>query len=455
LHKAESANSTGIFPWVIIQCGHKKVLKEAFRSTPVGVTTANQPDYDLILDIRAIHHLLCASIHPHFSEEANVPSQHPAQDLVLSTDYVNKPSFENHQLAVASNPLSHVITVLHGNKAITGDIRSIIYDLEYADPLKNKLLKDNYWTSHQFDLVDWVAYKTAFTKILRSHRISISKLSHQLWNTNFQNNKYYGQLETCPICQHMSESSEHIFWCPHRDATSHCKDAFSHLLTSLQKSTPQIILEAIQSGIQQWSKGGVVSPSSPTKGSRLPAFRVVNDAFDAQTSIGWDAFHRGHVAYLWRQAFRLNFQSKKKPSDEQLAKIEEKWLRLLVTSVWTYSKKKWKFRNKVVHGQTEHFKQSKASRILQETVRNLYQQFAVDPFMLPESRRYLFNRPIEATLQMDPESLKAWKRSVKEGLFTREHREQLAAKAFKRTLHCFFPYLLDSRKVVTAKCSSL
>jgi hypothetical protein len=183
-----------------------------------------------------------------------------------------------------------------------------------------------------------VAYKTAFTKILRSHRISISKLSHQLWNTNFQNNKYYGQLETCPICQHMSESSEHIFWCPHRDATSHCKDAFSHLLTSLQKSTPQIILEAIQSGIQQWSKGGVVSPSSPTKGSRLPAFRVVNDAFDAQTSIGWDAFHRGHVAYLWRQAFRLNFQSKKKPSDEQLAKIEEKWLRLLVTSVWTYAR---------------------------------------------------------------------------------------------------------------------
>jgi glycyl-tRNA synthetase beta subunit len=115
----------------------------------------------------------------------------------------------------------------------------------------------------------------------------------------------------------------------------------------------------------------------------------------------------------------------------------------------------WEFRNKVVHGQTEHFKQSKASRILQETVRNLYQQFAVDPFMLPESRRYLFNRPIEATLQMDPESLKAWKRSVKEGLFTREHREQLAAKAFKRTLHCFFPYRSDSRKVVAAKRSSL
>jgi len=104
LHKAECANSTGTSPQVIIQFGHKKVLKVTFRSTPVSVTTANQPYYDLILDIRAIRHLLHASIHSRFSEEANVPSQHPAQDLVHSTDYVNRPSFENHQLSFILYP---------------------------------------------------------------------------------------------------------------------------------------------------------------------------------------------------------------------------------------------------------------------------------------------------------------------------------------------------------------
>ncbi|MFN9981372.1 MAG: hypothetical protein ACK53Y_15715, partial [bacterium] len=49
LLKAEQAHTTD-FPQVTIQCGHKKVLKEAFRTSPVGVTTANQAEYDLILD---------------------------------------------------------------------------------------------------------------------------------------------------------------------------------------------------------------------------------------------------------------------------------------------------------------------------------------------------------------------------------------------------------------------
>jgi len=57
LLKAEQAHTTD-FPQVTIQCGHKKVLKEAFRTSPVGVTTANQAEYDLILDIRHLRHLL-------------------------------------------------------------------------------------------------------------------------------------------------------------------------------------------------------------------------------------------------------------------------------------------------------------------------------------------------------------------------------------------------------------
>lgn len=57
--------------------------------------------------------------------------------------------------------------------------------------------------------------------------------------------------------------------------------------------------------------------------------------------------------------------------------------------------------------------------------------------MLPQSRRYLFNRPLPATLQMDHDGLAAWIRSVDEGLLTRAHRGKLEEEALKRTLHQF------------------
>jgi hypothetical protein len=97
----------------------------------------------------------------------------------------------------------------------------------------------------------------------------------------------------------------------------------------------------------------------------------------------------------------------------------------------------WKFRNQVVHGKAENFKVSKAMRLLHDEVRALYDQFERDPFMLPQTRRYLFNRPKETILHLPRESLAAWVRSVKEAILTREHRDKLQAEAAKHTLERF------------------
>ena len=192
------------------------------------------------------------------------------------------------------------------------------------------------------------------------------------------------------------------------------------------------------SGIQQWIAAGPSNLTSPMNGSRLPSFQILNAAFEAQSSIGWEAFHRGHLTHLWREAFRQHYRPKQELSPSQLLAVEERWLHLLITSVWAYSEKLWQFWNKVVHGQTESFKISKATRQLHITVRDLYAQFTSDPFMLPATRRYLFNRPLQDTLRLDWESLKAWTRSVHEGVLTQDHRDRLEAAALNKTLHRFF-----------------
>ncbi len=134
--------------------------------------------------------------------------------------------------------------------------------------------------------------------------------------------------------------------------------------------------------------------------------------------------------------------------------ITERWVRLLVTSLWTYSEKIWQFRNKVVHGQTENFRVSKDLHTLQEKIRQLYHQFEEDPFMLPDSRRHLFYRPLKDILTLDKETLEAWCRSVTEGMLTQDHREALAAQELKRTLHGFFNQKMDKKDMSVAETAS-
>jgi hypothetical protein len=49
----------------------------------------------------------------------------------------------------------------------------------------------------------------------------------------------------------------------------------------------------------------------------------------------------------------------------------------------------------------------------------LYSRFQSDPFMVPQARNFLFNKPLEATLAMDTESVRAWICSVEEAFLTR------------------------------------
>ena len=83
----------------------------------------------------------------------------------------------------------------------------------------------------------------------------------------------------------------------------------------------------------------------------------------------------------------------------------DKWSRLLITAIWTYSEKLWRFWNQVVHGRTEVNTTSKEMQQLRVRADALYWQFESDPHMI----------------------LSSW-----------NYRDRLTAEALKRTLHHFF-----------------
>jgi hypothetical protein len=276
-------------------------------------------------------------------------------------------------------------------------------------------------------------------RVPQSHRISIMKLSHQLWNTNHQNMKYYGQPELGPICTKLSETTAHIYKCQHPEATTYCKEALESLSASLKRGTPQLLLEVILSGLTQWQSTNChTTIKASTDGSTLPLLCCITYAFCAQNQLGWDSFHWGHLATLWREAYKQNLCPKKELTPSQMEAAVERWLKLMITSVWKYGKRLWEFRNQVVHGKTAVNTVSKAKATFQARIMDLYTQFNTDPYMIPSSQIYLFNHPLSVTVTMGKDAMAAWIRSVEESLYTHEHREKLAASALKRTLHNFF-----------------
>jgi hypothetical protein len=421
---------------ILLQCGHNKALKEAFRTSPEGITTATQANSDIIMDIRHLRHLISIRIQPIYAQsQLDPPMPTPTVPTASIHEILRNPSLRYPDEAISYTPLSHVISIFYNNKELTEDLYPTIKDLAYTKPLKEKLQKDNSWSEDDFQSVDWDAFYTAIRRIPRSHRISITKLSHQLWNTNLQNSKYYNQSEKCPICKLATEDFNHLFHCPHPSADNNRREAAQHLIKTIQPCTPPTLLETLEVSLNQWITAGQV-PSFG--GSRLPAVDILHQAICNQTDIGWSSFCRGHVSRHWRTAFLLHYRPKKPQPESKCSEIADKWLSLLLTSAWTFSEKVWTFRNKVVHGQLEEFRESKIIQNLRGRIKELYFQFREDPFMVPHTRSHLFNKPMEATSSMDKDGLACWIKSVEEAILTREHRDKLEAVHLKSTIYHFF-----------------
>jgi hypothetical protein len=104
-------------------------MKEAFRTSPLGVTTATQAHHDLILDIRFLRNLIKTTIHL-------VHGGTQTEDLALE---LPSPSLSDHMSATDHAPFSHIISIRHKGADIEQDLRQTIHMIEYSLPLQLKI----------------------------------------------------------------------------------------------------------------------------------------------------------------------------------------------------------------------------------------------------------------------------------------------------------------------------
>jgi hypothetical protein len=127
-------------------------------------------------------------------------------------------------------------------------------------------------------------------------------------------------------------------------------------------------------------------------------------------------------------------------SKQVTEKAAGRWMRTLISSLWSYSKEIWDYRNAVVHGKTEAARKSKEMASLKQLVVRKYNEKDQDPHCIPCSRNHLFVNPLEATLSMDRDTLVCWLASVNEAQLTATQRLLISSKQKRNTLLHYFPY---------------
>lgn len=145
--------------------------------------------------------------------------------------------------------------------------------------------------------MDWKTFYGAYRTIPRAHRVSIMKLSHQLWNTNAENNKYCSTNDACHVCTAQWETLDHVHQCQHIDAKGPRKEALQKVSQSLLTSTPPVLLGVIDQVLVRWTK----TEPQPSLLYKLPP--LIEAVLEEQNKIGWGGFLRGHISSRWHQAY--------------------------------------------------------------------------------------------------------------------------------------------------------
>jgi hypothetical protein len=400
---------------IAISVSQKRIVKRVLTRSSLGLKDTTQAHYDIILEIRHLLSVLNVPINP-----IHVPGQ-----MTLKIPTQKQPETHNSVMDTTSveRLLSHVVTIYHKGIAITDNLDPLVHHEIHTPKLKEKLMKDNGWTEEQLESITWDEFHSALKKVPRSHRVSIAKLTHQLWNTNLQNKKYYSSSDTCTLCSTASETIDHTYQCTHSSAVAIRMEALVHLLEKLKKSTPDHLLQAIEFLCTSSTRTENLSP-------------IIAEAIAQQKALGETSLFRGHISKKWHDAYNAA-----QPQHSQqcvTCSPSSKWIRSLITAMWEYSKSLWKHRNSAVHGKASSFTESKEMKSLRLEAEAAYSGYADDPHYISHSRRWLFDKPVESIKSLDHDSLHFWCLSVREAELTNIQRANLERKKKYGTLHSYF-----------------
>jgi hypothetical protein len=213
----------------------------------------------------------------------------------------------------------------------------------------------------------------------------------------------------------------HIYSCQNSATQEIREGAIATLQQALQTAgTPQQLSTLLTDMLQSSTPPPTVDPTSQA---------IVTP----QLQIGWHGLHRGHLSKKWRNAYLASLSTNSKHQSE----LAHTWGKKVIQALWKYSLTLWEVRNSIIHGKTALQVESKKIQLLRKQASEYYSAYNSDPHSIPASRAFLFDKPLQITLQLPSQQLQCWLSTVKEALETKSHRDAISATSQRETLKCF------------------
>jgi hypothetical protein len=139
---------------------------------------------------------------------------------------------------------------LHDGSTITSKLNKTMSKVLHSPNFVKYMQKKHGWTHTVFDQIHWDAHELAFKWHTKNSQVMITKIIHNLVNTNQQNHKYYGKSPLCPSCNLEVETLPHVLSCQSPGASKSRAQALSVLQADLTMiGTPPSVIAVITHGI--------------------------------------------------------------------------------------------------------------------------------------------------------------------------------------------------------------
>jgi len=391
---------------VELLCDSREAINLVLHRNHPSLKISNQVDNNIIMEIFSLRKLIRTVITPVYvkqSKKLKTPSL--CEDLHDEAHHIasmytadGTPSLPNHPIG-GQLPF-HLISLRLANQTYQGKSQKPVTAAVFTKDIRDKITKDTKWDNSTLQGVDFQAIESALQTCPRPARNKYTKLMFELNQINYLNNKYYNTTSTCPSCQLVIKTFQHVLSCLSTSMVAHRQLALETLTQEINSIlTPSQIAQSILSRIT------LTEPSSPS-----PVHDSLMTALKAQDSIGWHQFLLGRISKKWQLAYVALYDSKRHP---RLAS----WISKFITLIWSYTHSLWKGWNQEVHGRTSAELISQGLSQYHNTILSMYQEYTQDPFLFPA---HLFDRPLSNLLLMSEDATQCWIQTAKEAKRTQK-----------------------------------
>ena len=418
-YRSELAGITGILSAVAIIIQHYDItegsitialdgssaLDQASADNPLKI---DQPDFDILQDIRARLHLLPIKVEWRWVEGHQDEKGKMMDWWALQNQKVDRNAKAFLQKCKQNKRQHRPVRLLHEKWAlyIKGVKQSKIdKNSLYASLFAPRTL--SYWENHHdikidpYATVDWEASRLALAKLPQGYkRWLVKQLSGHIGVGHMLKKRKWQDHSRCPLCNTENEKTSHVLLCQNKASKDNFKKSLEVNLTPTMKSTKTApsLQKTILLILLKWREGKKITPSDHPQ-----IFGIREAVRDQNKYLGWNNFILGRWSPKWQtvqQQFYTHTKSKR-TSKRWASSIIHK----LLLTVWD----QWKFRNKIAHSdegpRAKSLHRSLNVRILEE--------FQEGNAQIPAEDKYLFRAYSYLTLQAMPrEDKQQWLESV-------------------------------------------